>query len=253
MLRIGGYYIQYLGSRYTARARTAELPFTGWAGFAQSYNPPATFRRLVKLAAQHDLRVNTIVADCLPEVLEVFQDVHKEIPIDNQRWMIGHVVETSAEQLKVIRELGLIVETIPLTHLWLRGRQYVGKPEAAAQSVAHRDYLDQRVHFGLGTDNKPYSPFPTIWAAVARKERTTNEVLGPSQILTRMEALKSITLGGAYFSFEEEHRGSLETGKLADLAVLSDDYLTVPEDEISRLHPVLTMVGGQEVYSTGAL
>ena len=253
MLRVSGYYIHYGGSRYTARARTAELPFTGWAGFAQSYNPPATFRRLVKLAAQHNLRVNTIVADCLKEVLEVFQDVHKEIPINNQRWMIGHVVETSPEQLKVIRDLGLIVETIPLTHLWLRGRQYVGKPEVADTAVAHRDYLDQGVRFGLGTDNKPYSPFPTIWAAIARQERTTNEVLGPSQILTRMEALKAITMGGAYFSFEEERRGSLEAGKLADLAVLSDDYLTIPEDEISGLHSVLTMVGGHEVHSTGDL
>jgi len=123
----------------------------------------------------------------------------------------------------------------------------------AGQAVAHRDYLDQGVHFGLGTDNKPYSPFPTIWAAVDRQERTTNEVLGPSQILTRMEALKAITMGGAYFSFEEDRRGSLETGKLADLAVLSDDYLTVPRDEISGLHSVLTMVGGHEVYSTGTL
>ena len=156
-------------------------------------------------------------------------------------------------QLKVIRELGLIVETIPLTHLWLRGRQYVGKPDVANTAVAHRDYLDQGVRFGLGTDNKPYSPFPTIWAAVARQERTTNEVLGPSQILTRMEALKAITMGGAYFSFEEEHRGSLEAGKLADLAVLSDDYLAVPEDEIPGLHSVLTMVGGHVVHSSGDL
>ncbi len=253
MLRISGYYIHYRGSRYTARARTAELPFTGWAGFAQSYNPPATFKRLVKLAAQHKLRVNTIVADCLEEVLEVFQDVHREIPINGQRWMIGHVVETSPAQLKVIRDLGLIVETIPLTHLWLRGRQYVGKPDVADTAVAHRDYLDQGVRFGLGTDNKPYSPFPTIWAAVARQERTTNEVLGPSQVLTRMEALTAITLGGAYFSFEAERRGSLEAGKLADLAVLSDDYLTVPDDEISGLHSVLTIVGGKEVHSTGDL
>ena len=251
MLRISGYYIHYRGSRYTARARTAELPFTGWAGLAQSYNPPATFKRLVKLAAQHNLRVNTIVADCLEEVLDVFQDVHREIPISGQRWMIGHVVETSPEQLKVIRELGLIVETIPLTHLWLRGRQYVGRAEAADTAVTHRDYLEQGVRFGLGTDNKPYSPFPTIWAAVARQERMTHEVLGPRQILTRMEALKAITMGGAYFSFEEERRGSLEAGKLADLAVLSDDYLTVPEDNISGLHSVLTMVGGQEVHSTG--
>ena len=251
MLRISGYYIHYRGSRYTARARTAELPFTGWAGFAQSYNSPATFRRLVKLAAQHNLRVNTIVADCLEEVLEVFQDVHREIPINHQRWMIGHVIETSPEQLKVIQELGLIVETIPLTHLWLRGRQYLGKPEVADTAVAHRDYLDHGVRFGMGTDNKPYSPFPTIWAAVARQERTTNEVLGPRQILTRMEALKAITMGGAYFSFEEERRGSLEAGKLADLAILSDDYLTVLNDKISGLHSVLTIVGGQEVHSTG--
>ena len=253
MLRISGYYIHYRGSRYTASARTAELPFTGWAGFAQSYNPPERFRRLVKLAAQHNLRVNTIVADCLEEVLEVFQDVHQEISISEERWMIGHVVETSPEQLKVIRGLGLIVETIPLTHLWLRGRRYVDEPAVASQAVAHRDYLDQGVRFGLGTDNKPYSPFPTMWAAVVRQERTTNEVVGPSQCLTRMEALKAITMGGAYFSFEENIRGSLETGKLADLAVLSDDYLAVPEDEIPALHSVLTMLDGQVVHSLGDL
>ena len=253
MLRISGYYIHYRGSKYTARARTAELPFTGWAGFAQSYNPPGRFRRLVKLAAQHQLRVNTIVADCLDEVLEVFQDVHREISINNERWMLGHVVETSSEQLRVIRELGLIVETIPLTHLWLRGRRFVDEPEVANQAVAHRDYLDQDVHFGLGTDNKPYNPFPTLWAAVARQERTTNKVVGPRQRLTRMEALKAITIGGAYFSFEENRRGSLETNKLADLAVLSDDFLVVPEDEIPGLHSVLTIVGGQVVHSMGDL
>ena len=253
MLRISGYYISYRGSRYTARARTAELPFTGWAGFAESYNSPGRFRQLVKLAAQHKLRVNTIVADCLEEVLEVFQDVHREIAIDDERWMIGHVVETSPNQLKVIRELGLIVETIPLTHLWLRGRRYVDHPEVANRAVAHRDFLNQSVRFGLGTDNKPYSPFPTLWAAIARQERTTNEVVGPSQRLTRLEAMKAITMGGAYFSFEEDRRGSVETGKLADLAVLSDDFLVVPEDEIPGLHSVLTMVGGQVVHSSGDL
>ena len=60
-------------------------------------------------------------------------------------------------------------------------------------------------------------------------------------------------MGGAYFSFEEDRRGSLEAGKLADLAVLSDDYLTVPEDEISGLSSVLTIVGGKTVHSSGAL
>jgi len=253
MLRTSGYYIHYRGSKYTARARTAELPFTGWAGFAQSYNPPGRFRRLVKLAAQHNMRVNTIVADCLDEVIEVFQEVNGEIPIDQKRWILSHVVETSPEQLRVIRELGLIIETIPLTHLWLRGGRYVAAPEAANQVVAHRDYLNQSVRFGFGTDNKPYSPFPTLWAAVARQERRTNEVLGPGQGLTRLEALKAFTVGGAYFCFEEDSRGSLEAGKLADLAVLSDNFLDIPEDEIPGLHSVLTIVGGRVVHSSDDL
>jgi len=253
MLRVSGYYLSHRGNRYTARARSAELPFTGWAGFAESYNSPSRFRRLAKLAAKNNLRVNTIVARGLGEVLGIFQDVNRETPIADRRWTIGHVVETTSEQLKIIRELGLIIETIPLTHLWLRGRQFVDDQAKANKAAAHRDYLDQGVRFGLGTDNKPYSPFPTIWAAVARRERLTNDVIGPEQSITRLEALKAMTLGGAYFSFEEDSRGSLETGKLADLAVLSDDLLTVPEEEIPALSSVLTMVGGQVVYSSDSL
>ena len=253
MLRVSGYYLSHRGNKYTARARSAELPFTGWAGFAESYNSPAKFHQLALLAAKHNLRVNTIVARGLGEVLDIFQKVNREIPIGDKRWTIGHVVETSAEQLKVIRELGLIIETIPLTHLWLRGGQFVKDSGRAGNAVAHKDYLDQGVRFGMGTDNKPYSPFPTIWAAVARQERTTNEVIGPTQCLTRMEALRAITMGGAYFSFEENRRGSLEMGKLADIVVLSGDYLDIPEDKIPDLNSVLTMVGGRVVHSSGLL
>ena len=253
MLRVSGYYLSHRGNKYTARARSAELPFTGWAGFAESYNSPAKFHQLALLAAKHNLRVNTIVARGLGEVLDIFQKVNREIPIGDKRWTIGHVVETSAEQLKVIRELGLIIETIPLTHLWLRGGQFVKDSGRAGKAVAHKDYLDQGVRFGMGTDNKPYSPFPTIWAAVARQERTTNEVIGPTQCLTRMEALRAITMGGAYFSFEENRRGSLEMGKLADIVVLSGDYLDIPKDKIPDLNSVLTMVGGRVVHSSGLL
>jgi hypothetical protein len=68
-----------------------------------------------------------------------------------------------------------------------------------------------------------------------------------------MEALRAITMGGAYFSFEENRRGSLEMGKLADLAVLSGDYLDIPEDEIPDLNSVQTMLGGRVVHSSGLL
>ena len=93
----------------------------------------------------------------------------------------------------------------------------------------------------------------TLWSAVTRQERHTGKELAPEQRLSRLEALKAFTLGGAYFTFDEDRRGSLEPGKLADLAVLSDDLLTVPEDDIPNLHSLLTMVGGRVVYQNGEL
>jgi len=251
MLRISGCYIEYRGNRYSARARCAELPFTGWAGFAQGYNPPGRFRQLASLAAQHNLRVNTIVRDTLAEVLQVFQDVHREAPIDGQRWVLTHVLETTPEQLRLARDLGLVIESIPLTDLWLRGRRYVDDPDGAGRADAHRSYLEQSVNFCFGSDNKPYNPFATFWSAVARRERLTGEALGPAQCLTRLEALRAFTIGGAYCCFEEDRRGTLEQGKLADLAVLSGDLLNIPEDEIPGLYSVLTIVGGDLVHSTG--
>ncbi len=253
MLRISGYYIQYGGSRYTARARAAELPFTGWAGFSQGYNPPSRFRQLVRLAAKYNLRVNTLVRDTLDEVLQVFQEVEQEFAISDCRWMIGHVRETSPDQMDHISRLGLVVETIPLTELWLRGGEYLESEELVNTVVAHRDFLARNVDFGFGTDNKPYNPFVTLWSAVARQERRTGKVLGQSQRLTRREALRVFTQGGAYFCFDEHRRGSLEPGKLADLAVLSDDLMSVPEDEVPTLSSLLTMVGGKVVHQSGGL
>ena len=253
MLRIGGYFLRYQGEPYTARARSAELPYTGWAGFAESYNSTNRFRRLVRLAASHNLRVHTLVREDLEEVLEVFDEVHREFPIDGRRWILEHVLHTTPEQLQRIKRLGLVIETIPLTELWLRGSYFMDSPKLNDSAVAHRSYIEHGIPFGLGTDNKPYSPFVTYWSAVARKERRTGNVLGPSQCLSRLGALRAFTLGGAYFCFEEEQRGSLEPGKLADLAVLSDDLLNMPEEELPELHSLLTMVGGRVVHRTADL
>ena len=167
--------------------------------------------------------------------------------------MIGHVRETRPEQLDRIGRLGLVVETIPLTELWLRGGEYLESDDLANTVVAHRDYLDHNVHFGFGTDNKPYNPFVTLWSAIARRERRTGQILGPRQQLTRQEALRVFTVGGAYFSFDEHRRGSLEPGKLADLAVLSHDLMSVPEEEIPNIGSLLTIVGGQVVHRSGVL
>ena len=253
MLRISGYFIRYRGFPYPAQARHAGLPYTGWAGFAENYNSPARFRRLVHMAARYNLRVNTPVQETLQEVLKVFEEVHEEIPIDGRRWVGIHVRPTSPDQLRRIRRLGLLMETIPATELWMRGARFLDAPAMAESAVAHRSYIEYGIPYGLGTDNKPYNPFVTYWSAVARKERRTGNVVGPRQCLSRLEALRAFTLGGAYFCFEEERRGSLEPGKLADLAVLSDDLLNMPEGELPELHSLLTMVGGKVVHRSGDL
>ena len=247
-LRVSGYFIQYGGNRYTAEARSSLLPYTGWAGFIQSYHSPELFAETVMLAARNNIRVNTLVREPLEEVLRIFQDVDREIPLKGRRWTLAHVLQTSDQQLTCIRDLGLLVETIPLTELWLRGSPYLDNPELAETAVAHRRYLQMGVDFSFGTDNKPYNPFSTLWAAVARRERVTDRVLGPGQCLSRLEALRAFTEGGARYSFDEGNRGTLEPGKLADLAVLSDDLLEMPEPEIPEVRSLLTILGGRIVY-----
>ena len=247
-LRVSGYFIQYGGNRYTAEARSSLLPYTGWAGFIQSYHSPELFAETVMLAARNNIRVNTLVREPLEEVLRIFQDVDREIPLKGRRWTLAHVLQTSDQQLTCIRDLGLLVETIPLTELWLRGSPYLENPELAETAVAHRRYQQMGVDFSFGTDNKPYNPFSTMWAAVARRERVTDRVLGPGQCLSRLEALRAFTEGGARYSFDEGNRGTLEPGKLADLAVLSHDLLEMPEPEIAEVRSLLTILGGRIVY-----
>jgi predicted amidohydrolase YtcJ len=76
-------------------------------------------------------------------------------------------------------------------------------------------------------------------------------IRGPEETPSRIEALRLYTLGSAWFSFDETQRGSLETGRLADLAVLSKDYMTVPVDQVGGIESLLTMVGGKIVYAAG--
>src|SRR5438067_10324996 len=111
-----------------------------------------------------------------------------------------------------------------------------------------RDLIDAGVKVGLITDNVPISLFWPIWESVARRSRVTNERIAPEQAITRAEALRCATEHGAYLTFDEDKKGSLEPGKLADLAVLSADPLTVAEADIADIRSLMTMVGGKIVY-----
>jgi hypothetical protein len=90
----------------------------------------------------------------------------------------------------------------------------------------------------------------TLWGAITREDAATGQIVVEDQIISRPDALRAFTINGAYLSFEEDQKGSIEIGKFADLAVLSADLLTVPADEVHDIQVLLTMVGGITVFKS---
>jgi len=183
--------------------------------------------------------------------LDAYEAADAESSIADKRWSIEHGYLIQPEQYPRMKRLGLIIN--PQTwHLYHLRRNFVENygPEYADMTHPYRDLVDQGIPIAGGMDWRvaPHDYFFFMWVAITRKT-LDGEVVGPDQALTREEALRFHTVWAAYSTFEEDLKGSLEPGKFADLAVLTDDYLVVEEDEIKDIRPLLTMVGGQVVFS----
>jgi predicted amidohydrolase YtcJ len=107
---------------------------------------------------------------------------------------------------------------------------------------------DHMIRFDPRQAINAYHPFFGMWMTITRKT-VDGTVLNPEQRITREQALKMWTLNSAYLTFEEKTKGSIEPGKLADLIVITKDYLTCPEDEIKNIEVLLTVVDGKVVHS----
>ena len=119
----------------------------------------------------------------------------------------------------------------------------------AEQVTPVRTFLDEKLLVAGGTDSPviPYNPFWAMYHFITR-DTISDGVYGAGQRITREEALRIYTINNARLTFEENIKGSIEPGKLADLVVLSADFLTVPERAIASIKPLATMVGGRFVY-----
>jgi predicted amidohydrolase YtcJ len=153
-----------------------------------------------------------------------------------------------------VRSLDLVISA--QDHLYRAGPSlvnYWGRARAE-QVTPVRTFLDQGILVAGGTDSPviPYNPFWAMYHFISR-ETLSDGVYGANQRITREEALRIFTINNAKLTFEENIKGSIEPGKLADLVVLSADILTVPEKQIESLKAVGTMVGGRFVYSDRAV
>jgi predicted amidohydrolase YtcJ len=182
-------------------------------------------------------------------VLDAFAKANAEHPIAPKRWVLEHLLYSRPDQFRRIADLGAVVST--QFHAYMAAADMVNfwGPERAAKATRMRDWLDAGLKVGGGSDWSllPANPFWMIYFWVTRDSRLSGP-LGPDQRLTREEALRVMTINNAYITLEEDIKGSLEPGKLADLLVLSADVMSVPEAQIRTITPLMTLVGGKTVY-----
>ena len=248
---MGGICLHHGGDAVVARILHASQPYTGWAGFVESASTPESYREQAELAAAHGLRVNTLVTRGLPEVLDVWSAIAARRPIAPLRWVLVHVAVAAPEHIARMRALGVGATTNPISYLWRSGAAEVERAGGAAERlIPHRSLVGAGIPVGLATDNKPPDPWLAFRAAVDRRDMASGQVLGQSERLSRLQALRALTRSGAWLGFAERERGMLAPGRLADLAVLDRDPLTAPLDSLHELRCAMTMVGGRVIHPT---
>ncbi len=182
-------------------------------------------------------------------VLDAYEKVNTEQSIVGKRWTIEHGFIPAMDHFQRIRDLGLTISA--QNHLYVAGpslEKYWGRARADWVTPV-RTYLDENIPISGGTDASVV-PFPPLWVLYhfITRDTITGGVFGSDQAITREEAVRLLTIDNAYLTFEEDIKGSIETGKLADLIVLADDIMTCPATCLRDADIVLTLVGGQTVY-----
>lgn len=215
---------------------------------------PDAIRRIAQLAMHHDFQlcVHAIGDRANREVLSVFAQVFGEHPGRRDlRWRIEHAQHLSPEDIPRFARLGVTasMQGIHCTSDAPFVVPRLGTQRAREGAYAWRSLIDAGTLCINGTDSpvEAVDPIACFYASVTRKGRDGTAFF-PEQRMTRQEALRSYTLNAAYAAFEEDVKGSLTPGKLADITILSTDIMTCPEEDIRRAQVVSTIVGGKVLF-----
>jgi predicted amidohydrolase YtcJ len=213
--------------------------------------PTEPYVKLVRKLNQMGFRVAThAVGDAAIDlVLDAYEKANEDRSIADRRFAIEHGFIPREDQFPRMKALGLHVAA--QNHLYLAApslTKYWGA-ERARWVTPLRAYIDAGIPVSLGTDT-PVVPYPPLWVLYHFITRDTISagVMGEDQKVSREEALRAMTLRGAALTFEENLKGTLEPGKLADLVVLEEDILTCEPERIRDMGISLTMVGGKIAY-----
>jgi predicted amidohydrolase YtcJ len=217
--------------------------------------PTEQFKRFAALVAKYGyrLRPHAVGDAAIDEALDAFEYANAQTPLTGRRWMIDHAFLLGPQHYDRVKRLGLIINSqymhnYELGALILKAWQ---RP-LADRSEPYREWLQNGIMFAGGSDG-PISyyaePLLEIYGEVTRGTQWGGR-LGPDQGISREDAIRSVTINGAYTTFEEKVKGSIEPGKYADFVVLSGDIMKVPAERIRDLKVLATVLGGRTVYGT---
>jgi len=213
-------------------------------------------RQAVRLLAARrwPFRLHATYDESIDRFLGVFEDVNREVPFDGLRWFFDHAETISSRNIDRVRALG---GGIAIQHrMAFQGEYFVDRygADAAQHAPPIARMLAAGLPVGAGTDATrvaSYNPWLSLYWLVTGRTVGGAALYPESNRLDRTAALRLYTVGSSWFSGEEDQKGAIVPGQLADLAVLSADYFSVPEAEIKRIEAVLTLVGGKVAYGSG--
>ncbi|MBE3072291.1 MAG: amidohydrolase, partial [Acidobacteria bacterium] len=228
----------------------ADLPASTGLNTDSVENITETARLAIENGFQ--LNVHAIGDRANRETLNIFEAAFKAHPdAKDTRWRIEHAQHISAADIPRFGQLGVIaaMQAIHCTSDAPYVLQRLGPARAQEGAYVWRKLMAAGAVIANGTDApvEYVDTMPGFYAFVTRKMKN-GEAFFPDQKLTRAEALRAYTLNGAFAAFEEHSKGSLAPGKLADIAVLSKDIMTIPEEEILTTEVLYTIVGGKVLY-----
>ncbi len=215
----------------------------------------AELEKIVELLADREwpFRIHATYDETIDRFLNVFERVNGRTPFKT-RFIIDHAETISQKNIDRIKALGGGIAT--QHRMAFQGEYFVDRygADAAKATPPVRDMLKTGLPVGGGTDATrvaSYDPWVAMYWLTTGKTMGGLRLYGDDNLLTREEAVSIWTTGSAWFSGEADVKGTLAEGMYADLAVLSDDLMTVPEDKIRSITSVLTMVDGRVVHGTG--
>jgi hypothetical protein len=260
-LRVGGFKYSadggIEGAALKERYRLVEGEQNDPDYYGKLVTPPGgrdEFRQMLENAAARgwQFQVHNVGDAAIAHTVGVMEELAERYPLDVMRWVIVHIFLPSQESLAKIKRLGLstTVQDHPVS-LGYNMLRFWGE-ERAAKSIPVRSITSLGIPTGGGTDGPTvdWNPFKSLWWMTTRQVVVNDKLLklGPDEAIGREDALRLYTMGSARVGFMEDKIGSLEPGKLADLAVLSDDYMSVKDDALLDLRSVMTTVGGKIVH-----